>query len=295
MVVAMEGYPIVVGYEGSASARVGLRWALAEAAGRSAPLRLVYVVDLPVTAGSMFPMPFEYSAEAHRMQGQSLLAEAAVEAATTHPAVAVRSTILTGSAAAILCELSYEARLLALGHRGLGGVVERLVGSTSMALAAHAHCPVVVVREGAADHGRGGPVVVGLDDSPHALVAAAFAFEEAAMLEADLVAVRAWTPPPMPWRSDVRPLIRDVAELEAVERHAMELAVEGLAAKYPSVSVRSRLIAGDPRRALAEASAGAQLIVVGSRGRGGFAGVFPGSVSHFLLHHARCTVAVVPR
>jgi nucleotide-binding universal stress UspA family protein len=137
--------------------------------------------------------------------------------------------------------------------------------------------------------------VVGFDDSPHALVAAAFAFEEAAMREVDLVAVRAWTPPPMPWRSDVRPLTRDVAELETAERHSLELAVDGLAAKYPSVAVTTRLIAGDARHALAEASAGALLVVVGSRGRGGFAGVFPGSVSHFLLHRARCPVAVIPR
>jgi nucleotide-binding universal stress UspA family protein len=291
----MEDFPIVVGYDGSASAREALRWALDEAAGRRAPLRLVYVVELAVTAGSMFPMPFEYSAEARRMQAESLLADATAQAAATHPAVEVSSTMLAGSAAATLCELSDEARLLVVGARGLSGVASLLVGSTSMALAAHAHCPVVVVREGPAGQGRGGPVVVGFDDSPHAQVAAAFAFEEAAMREADVVAVRAWTPPPMPWRSDVRPLIRDGAELETAERHSLGVAVDGLVAKYPSVPVTTRLIAGDARHALAEASAGAQLVVVGSRGRGGFAGVFPDSVSHYLLQHAHCPVAVIPR
>jgi nucleotide-binding universal stress UspA family protein len=229
------------------------------------------------------------------MQAESLLADAAAEAATTHPAVEVSSTILAGSAPATLCELSDEARLLVVGARGLSGVTSLLVGSTSMALAAHAHVPVVVVRQGTADQGRGGPVVVGFDDSPHAQAAAAFAFEEAAMREADLVVVRAWTPPRMPWRSDVRPLTRDVAELETAERHALQLAVDGLAAKHPTVPVATRLIAGDARHALAEASAGAQLVVVGSRGRGGFAGVYPGSVSHHLLHHAHCPVAIIPR
>jgi len=291
----MEDFPIVVGYDGSASARDALRWALDEAAGRRAPLRLVYVVELPVTAGSMFPMPFEYSAEAHRMQAESLLADAAEQAGTSHPAVEVSSTILAGSAATTLCELSDEARLLVVGARGLSRVASLLVGSTSTALAAHARCPVVVVREGAGDQARGGPVVVGFDDSPHAQVAAAFAFEEAAVREGELVAVRAWTPPTMPWRSDVRPLIRDVAELETAEGHSLQLAVDGLADKHPSVAVRTRLIVGDARHALTEASAGAQLVVVGSRGRGGFAGVFPGSVSHHLLHHAHCPVAVIPR
>jgi nucleotide-binding universal stress UspA family protein len=291
----MKDFPIVVGYDGSASAREALRWALDEAAGRKAPLRLVYVNELPVTAGLMSPIPFEYPAEAHRTQAESLLADATAEAATTHPAVEVSSTILAGSAPPTLCELSDEARLLVVGARGLSGVASLLVGSTSMAVAAHAHAPVVVVRDIAADQRRGGPVVVGFDDSPHAQVAAAFAFEEAAMREADLVAVRAWTPPRMPWRSDVRPLTRDVAELETAERHSLQVAVDGLAAKHPSVSVTTRLIAGDARRALAEASAGAQLVVVGSRGRGGFAGVFPGSISHYLLHHAHCPVAVIPR
>ena len=228
------------------------------------------------------------------MQAQSLLAEAVAEAVSTHPAVEVRSSMLAGSAAATLCELSGEARLLVVGNRGLGGIAGLLVGSTSTAVAAHAHCPVSVVR-GEADQGRGGPIVVGFDDSPHAQVAAAFAFEEAAMREADLVAVRAWTPPSMPWRSDVRPRNRDVAELGTAERHSLEFAVERLAAKHPSVAVTTRLVTGDARHALAEASAGAQLVVVGSRGRGGFPGLFPGSVSHFLLHHAHCPVAVVPR
>jgi nucleotide-binding universal stress UspA family protein len=294
MVMVMENLPIIVGYDGSASARAALRWALDDAADRRTPLRLVYVVEPPVSAGPMFPMPFEYSVEAHRARGQSLLAAAAAEAATTHPAVEVSTTMLAGPAAATLCELADEARLLVVGVRGMGTVVGRLVGSTGMAVAAHAHCPVVVVREGAFE-GRGGLVVVGLDDSPHAQVAAAFAFEEAALREADLVAVRAWKPPPMPWRSDVRPLTRDAAELETAERHALDLVVEDLAAKYPSVRVTTRLMAGDARHALVEASADARLVVVGSRSRGGFLGVFPGSVSHHLLHHAHCPIAVVPR
>jgi nucleotide-binding universal stress UspA family protein len=285
-----------VGFDGSVGSREALRWALDEGAGRQAPVRLVFVVEPPVSAGLMFPMLFEYSSEAHRVQARSLLADAAADAATIHPGVDVSSSILGGSAAATLCELSHDARLLVLGSRGLGGIAGLFVGSTSTAVAAHANCPVVVVRDGRRHRGEeGGPVVVGLDDSPHAHVAAAFAFEEAAMREAALVAVRAWTPPPMAWRSDVRPLTRDVDEIGTAERHSLLLGVDGFAAKYPSVSVTPRLVAGDARSCLAEASAGAQLVVVGSRGRGGFAGLVLGSVSHFLLHHAACPVAVIPR
>jgi nucleotide-binding universal stress UspA family protein len=295
MVIAMEDFPIVVGYDGSTGAQEALQWALDEAAGRRAPLRLVCVIEMPVSTGSMFPLPFGDSTEAHQAQAQALLSEAAARAATTHPAVDVKSTMLAGPAAATLCELSHRARLLVLGSRGLGGVAGLFVGSTGIAVAAHAHCPVVVVRDGEVEQSAGGPIVVGFDDSPHALNAASFAFEEATMREADIVVVRAWTPPAMPWRSDVRPLTRDVAELETAERHSLELGVDGLAAKYPSVMVTTRLVAGDARHALTEASTGAQLVVVGLRGRGGFTGLILGSVSQYLLHHARCPVAVIPR
>jgi nucleotide-binding universal stress UspA family protein len=236
----------------------------------------------------MLTMPFEYSDPAHREHAWSLLAAAAEEAAGSHPAVDLRPGLLEGPTVATLCRLSETARLVVLGSRGLGGIAGLFVGSIGVAVAARAHCPVVVLRESVPG---GGPVAVG----------------DSAQAHSGRVRVRrgrrprrrprrrtAWTPPSTAWRSDVRPLTHDAAELESAEWHAFKEAIVQVAEKHPSVAVTTRLIAGDVRHVLTEASTGAQLMVVGSRGRGGLAGLILGSVSNYLLHHGHCPIAVIP-
>jgi nucleotide-binding universal stress UspA family protein len=289
----MDNFPIIVGYDGSDGARAALLWALDEAALRAAPLRLVYVIEDPVTSAPMFSVPFEYSVEAHRAQARSLLADAVAAAADTHPGVDVRTDMIDGSAAATLGKLSDAAGLVVLGSRGMRGIVGLLVGSTGVAVADHTHCPLVVVRVGTHTRSRK-PVIVGVDDSAQARMATAFAFEEATLRGVDLVAARAWTPPPRPWHSDLRSQAEDAAEVVTAERHALHAAIQGLADEHRSVTVSTRLIVGDARHTLSDASAEAQLVVVGSRGRDGFAGLVLGSVSHFLLQHGHCPVAVIP-
>jgi len=163
----------------------------------------------------------------------------------------------------------------------------------SAAVAAHARCPVVVVRDGAPLARQRRPVLVGVDDTAHAAEVIGFAFDEAALRGVDLVGVRAWRPPSQPWRSDVRPLVLDVDELETAERRAVNAALDGWREKYPGVGVSVRVVPGDARRVLTAVSDDAQLLVVGFRGRGGFVGLTLGSVSHYVLQHASCPVAVV--
>jgi nucleotide-binding universal stress UspA family protein len=189
--------------------------------------------------------------------------------------------------------MSTQSRLVVLGHRGLGGFAGLLLGSVGVAVSAHAHCPVVVVRGNARPETARRPVAVGLDDSPQADLAIGFAFEEAACRQVGLTAVRAWTPPHLPWQTATRPLVYDADELESAERHLAETALAGWRDKYPGVRVTIRLVPGGAGHALVTASHDSQLMVVGSRGRGGFAGLLLGSVSQQLLHHAHCPVAVV--
>ncbi|HET6215120.1 MAG TPA: universal stress protein, partial [Micromonosporaceae bacterium] len=274
------------------SAQAALRWALDEAAWRPAPVRLLCVVDQEVRPAPIPPMPGDLHRHDERARAQAMIDQAVAEAART-TRQPVEGTVLDGAAATILCEQSRHARMLVLGSRGLGGFTGLFVGSVSVAVAVHAHGPVVVVRDGEPALTAGRPVAVGVDESDQTRLAIGFAMEEAAARGVGLLAVRAWASPPVPWRSDVRPLVEDVAELETAERHELSEAMRSWRDKHPTVAVTTRLVAADARHALTAVSHDAQLVVVGSRGRGGFAGLLLGSVSQHLLHHATCPVAVV--
>lgn len=279
----MVNNPVVVGYDGSAGAAAALRWALDEAARLAAPLRLVYAVERPLRPAPVPPMPGDVDPATEHRHARSLLDRAVGEVSGAVPPVEVSGAVLDGPAVTVLCEQSRDARLVVVGSRGLGGFTGLFVGSVSLAVAAHADSPVVVVRGGPVT--APGPVAVGVDESAREGLVG-FAMEEAAARGVGLLAVRAWTPPSAPWP-------REAAEREDAERHRLSAALHAWSEKYPTVPVTTRLIDGDARHALAAVSGEVQLIVVGSRGRGGFEGLVLGSVSQFLLHHARCPVAVV--
>ena len=271
-----------------------MRRALDEGRRRAAPVRLVYVLEWPVHIDPIAQRPVGWPDSQFHRDSEAIVEDAVAGAARSDPDVVLRSVVLEGPAAATLCELSTQARMIVLGHRGHGGFSGLLLGSVSLAVAAHAQCPVVVVRGASSpDEGRDLPVAVGVDDSVTARLALGFAFEEAASRGVDLVAVRAWHPPPAPWRTDARPLVLDADELDTAERHALHESLEPWQSKYPAVHATTRLWPGSPSHALVTVSGQAQLVVVGSRGRGGFAGLLLGSVSQQLLHHAHCAVAIV--
>ena len=289
----MDGYPILVGYDGSEGSRVALRWALEDGARRGLAVHLMHVVEFP------WRVPSHPAANADTVgadlldEAESVLGKVAAEAAAVAPAgVEVTSTVLAGPVSGTLCEESGRASMVVLGRRGMGGFIGLPVGSVSVAVATHARCPVVVVRDDVPPSPNS-PIVVGVEESADARLAVGFAFEEAAARGAGLVAVRAWTPPSSPWRSDQWPPDLDTDEVELAERNLASHMLHDWCERYPAVEVSVQTVSATPAHALEIASRDAQLLVVGCRGRGGFHGLLLGSVSVQVLHQARCPVAVV--
>jgi nucleotide-binding universal stress UspA family protein len=289
----MTDKPIVVGYDWSPGAEAAQRWALDEAGRTGAPVRIVHVFEWPLHVAAVSPGPPGYPDAELRRETEARLAEAASTAQAARPALDVSATVVDGPTILALLEQSRRARVMVLGNRGRGGFAGLMLGSVGVAVSAHAHSPVVVVRGHERPADSGAPVVVGVDGSPDSLIAAGYAFEAAASRGVGVEAVRAWTPPAAPWHTDVRPLAVDADELAASERHALTDSLAGWREKYPDVPVRTHIVAGGAARAMIGMSRSAQLVVVGSRGLGGFRGLLLGSVSQQLLHHADCPVAVV--
>ncbi|MCP2250431.1 Nucleotide-binding universal stress protein, UspA family [Lentzea aerocolonigenes] len=280
----------MVGVDGSASALGAVSWAAAECARHHVPLRLVHGFMLPT---SDYPEILVTSAEvrhAIEQQVRDWLTEATAAARATAPDVEVTTEILCCGAAGLLIEESRKARLVVAGSRGLGTVTGLLVGSTAVALAAHAHSPVVVVRGTETPHG---PVVVGVDGSPTSEAALAFAFDEASVRGAVLVAVMTSQDFTVDSAYNVSRMAVDWAQVEEDERRLLAQRLAGWQEKYPDVDVQRVVLRDRPARALLRYAAQAQLLVVGSRGHGGFTGMLIGSTSQALVHHAPCPLAIV--
>jgi nucleotide-binding universal stress UspA family protein len=217
-----------------------------------------------------------------------VLDELAAGLRTRYPGLETTTCVRMSSPTVLLLEQSRGAELLVVGARGDGGFLGLTVGSVGAQVTAHARCPVLVVRPAAHP---GGPVVVGVDGSAGSERAIGFAFEQAAAREVDLVALHAY----LPWTYETHETEDPPSDLmhdDDAQRVVSE-SIAGWADKYPDVGVDLRVEREQPTTALVEASARAQLLVVGSRGLGGFRGLLIGSVSRTVLHHAACTVAVV--
>lgn len=287
----MPGRRVVVGIDGSDSALRATCWAAEEARRRKAGLRLVHAVEL---LAGYAPRVVDWHAlgDAMKDRGRLWLDKAREEALRAAPGLQVDTVLDVTSSVVALVRESRDAALLVLGRRGLGGFSGLVLGSTSVEVAGRAHCPMVVVRGddvGAAD----GPVVVGVDGTPVGEAAIAFAFAAASARGAELVAVHAWSDllmeaayVPGATTLDFEPL-RQRAEETLAERLA------GWQEKYPEVHVTREVVHDRPTRALLRHAGQAQLLVLGTRGHGGFRGLVLGSTSQHLLHHAACPVAVV--
>lgn len=286
---SITGLPIVAGVDGSDSALDAARWAADEAARKRAPLRLVSVVQIPVASGYVGDIGLS-SGLMDDLQAESLhrLEDARSAVLAQHPKLNVGTAVPIGPPIPALVEESGTARLMVVGSRGLGGFRGMLVGSTAVALASRGHCPVAVIRGGGS---RTGPVVVGVDGSPTSDAAVGLAFEEASLRRTELVAVHTW----LEHASDTAFLVESALNQDAVPEGALQVLAEWLAdwaAKYPDVTVVRRVTLGRPIVNLLAAAADAQLLVVGSRGRGAFAGVVLGSTSQALVYHAPCPLIV---
>ncbi|HKN52426.1 MAG TPA: universal stress protein [Amycolatopsis sp.] len=281
--------PIVAAVDGTGTAEVAALWAAEEAARRNAPLLvfIAYGYDDTAFGGKVYPpsdwlMVKKIAAEELLLETRSML-EVAV------PGLEIGTKASERGPVPALLEVSAHARMLVTGEPA-GSIMGLFSGSPDVDLAAHAHCPVVVVR---GTETPDGPVVVGVDGSPLSEAAIAWGFEEASMRNAPLLALYVWHD------GDSAGLFSDgnvYFQGEAVEDSGRRLLAQRLAGwqeKYPDVQVTRRVELDRPRHALLAASQDAQLVVVGSRGRGGFAGLVLGSTSQALLHHASCPVMVV--
>ena len=294
----MSGFPegaVVAGIDGSASAVQAAVWAAGEAVRRGRPLRLVQVytlpqLNVPLAVGSQDQVRAGLAARA-----EEWLAEAKAAVLAEHPGVPMTAAAREWSPVTALVQESRHAELVVLGSRGLGGFTGLLVGSTAVAVVAHAHCPIVVVR-GRRPHDPPpvtGPVVVGADGSPDSDAALAFACEEARLRGTDVVAVHTWSDVLADGMLRPHPLEEDPERIAATERARLAEQVVGWQQKYADLRFELEVIRGRPVRTLLEHGERAQLIVVGCRGRGGFTGMLMGSTSQALIAHSPCPVAVV--
>lgn len=294
MADVMAGRPVVVGVDGSPSAARAVRWAAREAVRRDAPLLMVHVCALVPGV-----VPHATAVRGYQNavieEGRSLLAEAATSAREAAAGVVVETALGSGSAAEQLIARSASAQLVVVGSRGRGGIAGLVAGSVAVALAAHSHCPVVVVRGSEIqDEPRlDAPVVVGVDGSSTSKAAIPFAFQAAASRGVAVVAVHVWMDVPIATASEIV-LTETWEAIRAEQAGVLSGQLAGCRTKFPDVPVEQVVARDRPAPALLECGEGAQLIVVGSRGRGGFGGLLLGSTSQVLIHRAACPVAVVP-
>lgn len=285
----VAGADVVVGADGSESSLAAVRVAATAAVKRGRALRIVHAFIWPQLAVAVGPPRDGPPDLGLRHTAERLLAEASGEAQKAAPDVRVTTELVDGAAAPVLVHASRSADLLVLGDRGLGGFSGLLLGSVAVQAVEYAACPVLVVR--GADR-PGGPVVVGVDGAV-STSAIEFAMQEASRLGVALTAVHVWNSPVSAGPGDMLPLVYDPAALEDEERRVLSESLAGWAERYPDVDIRSELVRGHPAHRLIEWSTSAQLMVVGARGRGGFAGLLLGSVSQALIHHSACRVAII--
>ena len=302
---------IVVGVDGSDHSKCALVWAAREAERRRRPLHIVTAYSVPIFAASGLDGGYATVDDSVIREGAEAILKQAVHKVAGY-LIDVDASVENGDASGVLLEMSETAELLVFGTRGRGGFVGRLLGSVSSALPAHAKCPTVTVplicsdrlgettddKHVLAERAKSGHVpvenvvVVGVDGSEQARVAVLEAAAQAERLSAPLRVVcavpqysgsLAWVPAPM----DRDALFADI-------RAQLEAGTAWIRSHFPHLTVETQLVDGSPVDILVEASRHVELVVVGTRGRGGFAGMLLGSTSDGILHHAKGPVMVVP-
>jgi nucleotide-binding universal stress UspA family protein len=288
---------VVVGVDGSEQSLRALNLAADEAARRHQPLRLVHGFARPVFAPQA-PLAAAGTTRDVLSAVQEMLDGAAVQIQRRYPDLDVTAEVIVGGPTAVLLAESRHATMVVVGDRGHGGFTGLLVGAVATQLAAHAHCPVIVVRQGtdpSAIAATTHPVVVGVDGSERSWPAIRFAFEEAANRGVSLTAIHVWSEPPRAGSDQFKPVAVDYDQAHKEADRTLSESLAGFQERYPEVPVFRELTSDlDPARELLRATEEAALIVVGTHGRGRFAGLLLGSTGQALIHQARCPVAIVP-
>ncbi|MBX8690254.1 universal stress protein [Mycobacterium sp. 20091114027_K0903767] len=285
---------IVVGTDGSAPAQAAVWWAAREAVMRHVPLTIVHVLAaLPVAASSLGWPAGRVPEEILKIQeaeGRDFIADATLTARKSagDRHIDITGEMFIGAPVAALAQLSEDAQMVVVGSRGRSARHRRLLGSVSAGLLHHGHCPVAVVpdEEESPEIGRL-PVLVGIDGSAASELATSIAFDEASWRGVDLVALHVWSDADM----SSLPSFETSAQLQ-VAGECLAERLAGWQEKYPDVTVHRIIRYDRPAQQLLDESVRAQLVVVGSRGRGGFTGMLLGSVSTAISQEAGVPVIV---
>ena len=291
---------IVVGVDGSPPSIAAVHWAARDAESRGAELRIVHAQPPPPAPIGLWPdtATLTETARWHDMAARPIVDEA-LEAAGSVTSAGfaehISAEVIAVAVIPYLIEVSRTAQMVVTGCRGRGTVARVLLGSVSSSLARHASCPVVVVHDEIPYEKMdpAAPVVLGVDDSPTSERAIPFAFEEASLRHAPLVAVHAWT--------DMTALGVPSTNWSPAEwSNHKEAATTRLRAKlapareqFPDVEVREVVVADEPTPRLLDQAEVAQLVVLGSHGHGGFVGMLLGSTSRAVVNAARVPVAII--
>ncbi|WP_380164902.1 universal stress protein [Jannaschia sp. R86511] len=308
--------PVVVGVDGSPEAARAVGWALSYARDAGLGLHLVHAYGGGGAAALRQELAAQGAAAGHAAVARRTLDEALADAraqagpaGSTGPAadgeagtaegsgheVPVDGALHLGSAAGALREASRTAALVVVGSRGHGGLTGLLLGSVAVPVSAHAACPVVVVRgTEPLTAAAAAPVVVGVDGSGESTQAVGFALAEAQRHGCPLHVVMAWDEL---WigAPELQAPIPTAAELQEDAVRMVSETLAGWSDVYPDVRVTRVVERGRAAPVLLREAVGARLVVVGSRGRGGFGGLLLGSTSQTLLHRSPVDVAVVRR
>ncbi len=280
---------VVVGVDGSSTSDLALDWAVGEATRRNLPLHIIHAFSFgyPKTISG-----FGHSVDDLRQIAHSVREDATARAQRANPELVITWDESAYGPAPTLVQASKTAATVVVGARGLSAVGGVLVGSVSLQVATHAHCPVVVVHDKPTP-APDAPVVVGVDGSAVSMTAIAYAYEQASSRGVGLTVVHAW------WLEYVEDTAAsaiwtvDWQQFAEEERTLVSESLAGWQEKFPDVAVRRLSVRGLPVDTLVRQSENACLVVVGTRGRGGFKGLLLGSVSQGVMHRAHCPVALV--
>lgn len=278
---------IVVGIDGSATARSAMYWAAIECERRGAELLLAHAGDAEAGPIPQPDIPTAY--------GHSLLFEAEAEVYETDTDCRVSTVISSENPVHLLTRLSEQADLVVVGSHGLGQASAAVLGSVASRVAAHARCPVAVIPAGWDERRQPDlPVVVGVPDSSAASTVLYVAFAEARARNVPVRAVRSWSRPD--WTGELADVLYTTSPVfEIKQQDYADRMLAPLRSLFPEVPVQIALTGERLVDALSNAAKDACLLVLGTRFTDGHSYSRLGQATARLLHRASCPVLVVGR